>query len=128
MRLSSGFKDLKEGRERLLTITKATYDAKFDKARINFRDEDGGTGVESFLFVNASDEPNEVALNLFSTLVKCALHDWSLEEFDDWDSLTGCQVLADVTRTPSKDGERMFTNVGRYKEAPIEDDDLSDIL
>lgn len=133
MKLSKGFKDLAEGKARVLSITKVVYDEKYDKMRIHFRDEDGGTGMEQMLFVNAEDKPNEVALNIFSTIVKCALHDWTLEEIDDFDQLVGCQVVADVITedVTLKDGsERTFTRIRNYKEAPIEDDadDLDGIL
>ena len=127
MKLSKGFKNLHPGKAQTLTITKVVYDGKFDKMRIHFKDAEGATGMEQMLFVNAKDEPNEVALNIFSTIVKCALHDWTLEEIDDFDQLVGCQVVADVTEdeVTLKDGStRTYTHLRNYKEAPTDEGDL----
>lgn len=133
MKLTKGFKNLHAGKAQTLTITKVVYDEKFDKMRVHFKDEEGGTGIEQLMFVSKDDKPNEVALNIFSTIVKCALHDWSLEEIDDFDALVGCQVIADVTEdeVEMKNGEvRVFTHLRNYKEAPAaeEDFDLEGIL
>ena len=74
MKLTKGFKNLHVGKAQTLTITKVVYDEKFDKMRVHFKDEEGGTGIEQLMFVSKDDKPNEVALNTFSTIVKCALH------------------------------------------------------
>lgn len=131
MKLSKGFKDLASGKARTLTITKAVYDEKYDKMRIHFRDEDGGTGMEQMLFVNAKGAPNEVALNIFSTIVKCALRDWTLEEIDDFEQLVGCRVVADVATedvTFDDGSTRTFTRIRNYREAPDDLDDLDALL
>ena len=68
MKLTKGFKNLHAGKAQTLTITKVVYDEKFDKMRVHFKDEEGGTGIEQLMFVSKDDKPNEVALNIFSTI------------------------------------------------------------
>lgn len=97
MRLGKGFVKLSEGRDQTLLISKVAYDEKYDKCKLTFKDEEtGGTGTEQFTFMNGS-KPNEVALNIFTTIAMCAMNDFSLREKDfDPELLEGRYVVCDV--------------------------------
>lgn len=128
--LSEGFKKLNEGASQLLTIESVNYDPKFGKAQVVFVDADGGSQAENYMMGRPGAKPTrgqQVAQAIFSTMAKCALHDWSIEDIDT-DDLVGQQVVADVTRDASVNedtGEtRYYTHVRNFKEADSEDDEL----
>lgn len=133
--LSEGFRDLEEGPAQLLTIAQVSYDPKFNKAQVRFEDAEGGSCFETYRMGKGKTRGEQVAANVFSTMAKHALHDWSIEDIDP-DDLVGRTVIADVTRDKSTNSdtgeERWYTHVRNFKEARAEagadgagdDDDL----
>lgn len=96
--LSAGFRNLEVGDAQVLAITASSYDERLAAAKVTFTDPDrGGSCTETFRFGHGPQRSRgqEVALDIYSTLAKHALHDWELEEIDP-DELVGALIVADV--------------------------------
>lgn len=131
MKLGKGFINLNEGENQTLKITKVTYDEKYDKCKVTFKDDRGGSCTEQFLFTGKNGKPNEVALNIFTTLAMCALNDFDMQETEfDPQELEGCHVQADVTKDIVTDEDTGRTNtyyhVRNFKVAEIDDADADE--
>lgn len=99
MKLGKGFLNLKEGSNQTLLISKVTYDKKYDKAKVTFEDERGATCVEQYGFTKKDGKPNEVSLNIFTTLVMCAMNNFEMQESEfEPKELEGHYVIADVVK------------------------------
>lgn len=96
--LSEGFKTLQVGDNQVLTISASSFDERLMTAKVTFTDPDhGGSCTETFRFGQGPQRSRgqEVALNIYSTLAKNALHDWTRQEIDA-DELVDTLIVADV--------------------------------
>ena len=125
--LSGGFRRLEEGPAQLLEIVDVKYDDKYNKATVTFQDGAGGTQTETYMMGTPGKKQSrgqKVAQDMFSTMAKHAVHDWTIDDIDP-DELVGLTVVADVTKDKSVNedtGEvRYYTHVRNFKEAPVED-------
>lgn len=123
--LTQGFRNLEAGKEQLLGIKKVTYDEKYMKCKVTFGDDEGRTLTETFNFKGKKKGTyNEVALGIFSTIAKCATHDFSDREIDPTD-IEGLHIVADVYEqvVTNDEGEETgrYMHVRNFKEA--EDDE-----
>ena len=130
--LSEGFRRLEEGTAQLLEIVDVKYDDKYNKATVTFQDAAGGTQTETYMMGTPGKKQSrgqKVAQDMFSTMAKHAMHDWTIDDIDP-DELVGRTVVADVTKDKSVNedtGEvRYYTHVRNFKEAPVEDDGEAD--
>lgn len=126
MKLGKGFINLTEGENQTLKISKVTYDEKYDKCKVTFKDDRGGSCTEQFLFTGKNGKPNEVALNIFTTLAMCALNDFGMQETEfDPQELEDCYVQADVIKDIVTDEDTGRTNtyyhVRNFKVADLND-------
>lgn len=113
--LTKGFRNVEVGPNQLLMIKKVVYDDKFGKLRLLLTDRDGGTMNEFFSFWKSKTKPNEVALNVFSTIAKAATGDWTEREIEPAE-LVGCYLVVDVIEQTSDDG-KVFKHIRNVKEA-----------
>lgn len=117
--LRDGFRDIQPGDAQTLEVRKVTYDEKFQKIRVTFADEHGGTCTENFSLVKNNGEVNDVAYGIFSTIYKCCTHDESNREVDPTD-IQGRVLVADVYRQEGKDKDgngtgRFYTHLRNYQ-------------
>ena len=127
MKLGKGFINLTEGETQTLHISKVSYDEKYDKCKVTFKDDRGGSCTEQFLFTGKNGKPNEVALNIFTTLAMCAFNDFTMQETEfDPQELEGCDVVADVTKDVVTDEDTgrtsIYYHVRNFKVAEVDDD------
>lgn len=131
MKLGKGFINLTEGENQTLKISKVTYDEKYDKCKVTFKDDSGGSCTEQFLFTGKNGKPNEVALNIFTTLAMCAFNDFTMQETEfEPQELEGCEVIADVTKDVVTDEDTgrtsIYYHVRNFKPADTNSDDAED--
>lgn len=132
--LTQGFRNLEIGKEQLLKIKKVSYDEKFMKCKVTFADDQDRALTETYSFKGKSKKNpiNEVALGIFSTIAKCATHDFTDREIDP-ESIRGLYIVADVWEQVAKneEGEETgrYLHVKNFKEADVEvpDDDEEDL-
>lgn len=136
--LIQGFRNLEVGKEQTLTIKRVSYDEKYLKCKVTFADADDRALTETFSFKGKKKGTyNEVALGIFSTIAKCATHDFKDREIDP-EEIQGCQIVADVYEQVVKDDDGEITgrylHVRNFKEADSdyeatdEEDDMEDYL
>lgn len=124
--LTQGFRNLEAGERQELLIKRVTYEEKYQKIKVTFADDEGGTATETFMLKGKKKGTvNEVALGIFSTIAKCATHDFTDREIDPED-IQGLKVVADVfedswTDDEGKTHSRM--KLRNYREA---DEDAGD--
>lgn len=122
--LSEGYRNLKVGEAQELEISRVEFDERKQTAKVTFADAEGGTCTEQFRFGTTATKSKgqEVALNIFSTLAKCALHDWQLTEIDPL-SIQGQLVVADVFQQEVVNEETgrstFYTHVKNFHEAEV---------
>ena len=120
--LSEGYRNLKVGEAQELEISKVDFDERKQVCKVTFADAEGGTCTEQFRFGTTAvkSKGQEVALDIFSTLAKCALHDWQLVEIDPH-SIQGAVVIADVFQQEVVNQETgrstFYTHVKNFHEA-----------
>ena len=124
--LSEGFRRLEEGTAQLLEIVDVKYDEKYNKAAVTFQDAAGGTQTETYMMGAPGKKQSrgqKVAQDMFSTMAKHAMHDWTIDDIDP-EELIGLTVVADVSKDKSVNedtGEiRYYIHVRNFKEAPVE--------
>ena len=111
--LIQGFRNLEVGEAQTLLIKKVSYDEKFMKCKVTFADDEDRTLTETFMFKGKKKGTvNEVALGIFSTIAKCATHDFTDREIDP-EEIEGLYIVADVYEQVVKDEEG--DEKGRYK-------------
>ena len=132
--LIQGFRNLEVGTEQVLKIKKVNYDEKYMKCKLTFADDEDRTLTETFTFKGKKKgQMNEVALGIFSTIAKCATHDFKDRDFDP-DELEGLYIVADVYEqiNTNDDGEEIsrYKHLRNFKEVDEdfeeEDDDEED--
>lgn len=123
IRLTQGFRNLKVGERQTLLIKRATYDEKYMKLSLTFADSEGRTLTEKFNFMQKGkkDAINEVAVGIFSTIAKCATHDFDDRDFDP-EEVQGLYIIADVWEQKSVNEdtgeERTYTHLKNYEATP----------
>lgn len=122
--LIQGFRNLEVGQEQTLLIKRVSYEEKYQKCKITFADEEGRALTETFSFKGKKKGSyNEVALGIFSTIAKCATHDFTDREIDP-EEIEGLYIVADVFAQEVKDEDGEVTNtylhVRNFKEADVE--------
>jgi hypothetical protein len=139
--LIQGFRNIEVGEAQTLLIKKVSYEERFMKCKITFADDDGRTLTETFTFMGKKKgEVNEVALGIFSTIAKCATHDFSDREIDPTE-IEGLHIVADVyeqvARNEAGEETGRYRHLRNYKEADEEpeadgwddeDDDLAGLF
>lgn len=128
--LIQGFRNLEIGTEQTLKIKKVAYDEKYLKCKVTFADDEGRALTETYNFKGKKkDTFNEVALGIFSTIAKCATHDFTDREIDP-EEIEGLYIVADVWEQPvtNDEGEETgrYRHVRNFKEADVETDDGDD--
>ena len=139
--LIQGFRNLEVGKEQLLKIRKVSYEEKYMKYKVTFADDQDGALTETFTFKGKKKGTvNEVALGIFSTIAKCATHDFADREIDP-SEIEGLYIVADVYEQVVKNDEGeetgRYLHVRNFKEVEeeeaedaddeeIDDDDLFD--
>lgn len=120
--LSEGFRTLEVGDKQVLTISASSYDERLATAKVTFTDPDrGGSCTETFRFGHGPQRSRgqQVALDIYSTLAKYALHNWELETVEPED-LVDTLIVADVYKqevTNEETGATSFyTHVRNFKE------------
>lgn len=121
MRLGDGWLNVEPGRDQLLKIVKVDESDKYEKVKVTFKDERGGTCTEQFMF-ERNGKVNEVALNIFTTIAMCAMDDTSLRNKDfDPEELVGRYVVADVVATeytnPNTGKTGIYNNLKNFRVA-----------
>lgn len=111
--LASGWIFFQAGPHQMLKVTDVSVDTE-QVVLIQVCDRRGATGRIRFDL----GSKNETVDNLFATLVKLCLHDWSLESVNLPD-LIGCYFYADVSFYQAEDG-RSFPRFSNYAEAPFD--------
>ncbi|WP_165170625.1 hypothetical protein [Adlercreutzia sp. ZJ242] len=134
--LIKGFRNLEVGKEQTLLIKKVSYEEKYMKCKITFSDAEDRTLTEQFSFKGKKKGTlNEVALGIFSTIAKCATHDFTDREIDP-EEIEGLYVVADVYEQEVKDEDENVTgtykHIRNFKEADVDfeedaDEDIDDI-
>lgn len=122
--LIQGFRNLEVGQEQTLLIKRVSYEEKYQKCKITFADEEGRALTETFSFKGKKKGTyNEVALGIFSTIAKCATHDFSDREIDP-EEIEGLYIVADVyaQEVKGEDDEviNTYLHVRNFKEADVE--------
>ena len=130
IKLTQGFRNLEVGEEQLLTIKKVSYEEKYLKCKITFVDDEDRALTETFSFKGKKKGTyNEVALGIFSTIAKCATHDFSDREIDP-EEIAGLQIIADVYQqvVRDEDGEEKgrYLHVRNFKEVEVDEDEPAD--
>ena len=125
VRLTQGFRNLEVGTEQLLELKKVSYDDKFKKCKITFADDEGRALTETYGFKGKKKGTvNEVVLGIFSTIAKCATHDFTDRDIDP-ESIQGLYIVADVweqTVENEETGEvNKYRHVRNFKEADTDD-------
>ena len=111
--LIQGFRNLEEGKNQLLLIKKVSYEEKYMKCKVTFADEEGRALTETYSFKGKKKGTyNEGALGAFSTVAKCATHDFDDREIDPME-IQGLYIVADVIEQVAKDEDGEV--IGRYK-------------
>ena len=127
--LIQGFRNLEVGERQLLKIKKDSYEEKYMKCKVTFEDAEGRTGTETFMFKGKKkDTYNEVALGIFSTIAKCATHDFADREIDP-EEIEGLHVIADVYMDAWTDDEGRSherAKLRNYREAEVDDETEGD--
>lgn len=126
--LIQGFRNLEVGKEQTLLIKRVSYDEKFMKCKVTFADDQDRALTETYNFKGKKkDTFNEVALSIFSTIAKCATHDFTDRDIDP-EEIEGLRIVADVWEqvVTNEDGEETgrYLHVKNFKE--VEDDDAED--
>lgn len=122
--LIQGFRNLEVGKEQTLLIKRVSYDEKFMKCKVTFADDQDRALTESFNFKGKKKGTyNEVALGIFSTIAKCATHDFTDRDIDP-EEIEGLYIVADVFEqvVTNDEGEETgrYLHVRNFKE--FEDD------
>ena len=135
--LTQGFRNLEIGAAQTLKIKKVNYDEKFMKCKVTFADDEGRALTETYMFKGKKKGTfNEVALGIFSTIAKCATHDFDDREIDP-EEIEGLYIIADVYEqvVTNDEGEETgrYLHVRNFKEVDAdevetdeEDDDEAD--
>lgn len=122
--LTQGFRNLEIGKEQTLKLKKVSYDEKFMKCKVTFADDEGRALTETYSFKGKKKGTfNEVALGIFSTIAKCATHNFSDREIDP-EEIEGLYIIADVYEqvVTNDEGEETgrYLHVRNFKEADSE--------
>lgn len=125
--LTQGFRNLEVGKEQTLLIKKVSYDEKFMRIKMTFTDDQDRALTENFNLKGAKKgQLNEVALGIFSTIAKCATHDFDDRPLDP-EELEGLYIVADVIEQVVKNDEGeetgRYLHLRNYKEAEVDDDE-----
>ena len=119
--LIQGFRNLEIGKEQLLKLKRVSYDEKFMKCKVTFSDDEDRALTETYSFKGKKKGTfNEVALGIFSTIAKCATHDFADREIDP-EEIQGLYIVADVYEqvVTNDEGEETgrYLHVRNFKEA-----------
>ena len=131
--LTQGFRNLEIGKEQTLLIKKVSYEEKYMKCKVTFADDEGRALTETYSFKGKKKGTfNEVALGIFSTIAKCATHDFDDREIDP-EEIQGLYIIADVYEqvVTNEEGEETgrYLHVRNFKEVEedaVEEDDDED--
>lgn len=125
-RTKGGFKNLVEGPDQKLLIKRVSYDEKYDKAKVTFADDKGGTQVEQYDF---GGKNGETVLSIFFGLAMCALHCGEDVDFEP-EELEGHYIVADVIYDAWENEETgrsgHYVHVRYFKECPDDEADEPD--
>ena len=131
--LIQGFRNLEVGTEQTLLIKKVSYEEKYMKCKVTFADDEGRALTETYSFKGKKKGTyNEVALGIFSTIAKCATHDFTDRDIDP-EEIEGLYIVADVWEqvVENDEGEETgrYLHVRNFKEADAEaaDEEEEDI-
>lgn len=131
--LIQGFRNLEVGTEQTLLIKKVSYEEKYMKCKVTFADDEGRALTETYSFKGKKKGTyNEVALGIFSTIAKCATHDFTDRDIDP-EEIEGLYIVADVWEqvVENDEGEETgrYLHVRNFKEADTEaaDEEEEDI-
>jgi len=125
--LIQGFRNLEVGKEQTLLIKRVSYDEKFMKCKVTFADDQDRAPTETYSFKGKKKGTyNEVALGIFSTIAKCATHDFTDRDIDP-EEIEGLYIVADVWEkvVTNDEGEETgrYLHVRNFKEADVEPDE-----
>lgn len=128
--LTQGFRNLEVGTEQLLLIKKVSYEEKYMKCKVTLADDEGRALTETYSFKGKKKGTfNEVALGIFSTIAKCATHDFADREIDP-EEIEGLYIVADVYEqvVKNEEGEETgrYLHVRNFKEADADDGGAED--
>lgn len=107
------------------TIKKVEFDEEFGKLQLTLTNDKDQWTKETYSLMNG-DNWNEGALNAFSYMAHCALHNFKVKDIDP-SELVGCQFIATVEhrKVPSTKNEGRtvtFTSLTDIQQTP--DDDI----
>lgn len=128
--LIQGFRNLEVGTEQTLLIKKVSYEEKYMKCKVTFADDEGRALTETYSFKGKKKGTyNEVALGIFSAVVKCATHDFTDRDIDP-EEIEGLYIVADVWEqvVENDEGEETgrYLHIRNFKEAADEEEDIED--
>jgi len=128
--LIQGFRNLEVGNAQTLKIKKVSYEEKYMKCKVTFADDEGRALTETYSFKGKKKGTyNEVALGIFSTIAKCATHDFTDRDIDP-EEIEGLYIVADVWEqvVENDEGEETgrYLHVRNFKEADVESDEDED--